>query len=382
VDETRVRKLRPLAALVAGLLLAAPPASAAPPAGLVAAQDADERVVTAEGRGETDEQALKDAFRKAIEEVVGVLVSSESEVRNFAGVSDRIYAHSEGYVRRYEILDKYQDVGGVRVVKARVRVTQGAIADDLIALKVLQMELGNPKILAIVDDEAGGERGAFSRLALARINHYLGARGFDYVDAAELASPGPASAATTALERSRAVAQRAGADVFVTVSADLRETRQSGEYRFARASVRISAFEVTTGRGLAADSGYSRELALRSGLESSKEAAIEEAVGDAIDRTMRLVVQRWKSDVAKGRPFRVSIRGLRSYDQQRAFTAILEGVGRELKLDASGGGTAAYTVWSREETAALIDRILAKGGKIKGLTLRKQDQTRLEFEIR
>ncbi|HEY9898478.1 MAG TPA: hypothetical protein V6D00_04785 [Pantanalinema sp.] len=375
--------MRPLAALaVAGWLLAAQPALAAPsPAAVL---DAGERVVTVEGRGETDEQALKDAFRKAIEEVVGVLVSSESEVRNFAGVSDRIYAHSEGYVRRYELLDKYQDVGGVRVVMARVRVTQGAIADDLVALKVLQMELGNPKILAVAGDEGsqGGESSTFSRLALDRVNHYLGAKGFDYVDAAELEGPGPAVEAPSALERARAVAARAGADVFVTVSADLRETRQSGAYRFARASVRISAFEVATGRGLAADSGYSRELALRSGVESSKEAAIEEAVGDAIDRTMRLVVQRWKSDVAKGRPFRVAIRGLGSYAQQRAFTSVLEEVGRELKLDASGGGGASYTLWSREETATLIDRILAKGGKIKGLTLRKQDQGRLEFEIR
>lgn len=170
--------------------------------------------------------------------------------------------------------------------------------------------------------------------------------------------------------------------MFVTVSAELRETRQSGAYRFARASVRVSAFEVATGRGLAADSGYSRELALKSGLESSKEAAIEEAVADAIDRTMRLVVQRWKSDVAKGRPFQVAVRGLKDYAQQRAFTAILDEVGRELKLESSGTGTAAYTLWSREEAAALLDRILAKRGKLKGLALRKQDQGRLEFELR
>ncbi|MNL77161.1 hypothetical protein D3C87_2032810 [compost metagenome] len=57
-------------------------------------------------------------------------------------------------------------------------------------------------------------------------------------------------------------------------------------------------------------------------------------------------------------------------------------MGRELKLDASGDGTASYTLWSREETAALIDRILAKGRAIKGLTLRRQDQGRLEFELR
>lgn len=376
--------MRGLGALVAaGLVLGTLPAIAAPRP--LAAQDTSERAVTVEGRGETDEQALKDALRKAIEEVVGVLVTSESEVRNFAGVSDRIYAHSEGYVRRYEILDKYREVDGVRVVKARVQVTQGAIADDLVALKVLQMELGNPKILAILDPEGEQglalERAAFSRLALDRVNHYLSAKGFDYVDAAELTSTEP-TATGTALERARAVAKRAGADVFVTIAADLRETRQSGAYRFARASVRVSAFEVSTGRGLAADSGYSRELALKSGLESSKEAAIEEAVGDAIDRTMRLVIQRWKADAAKGRPFRIGVRGIRDYAQQRAFTAILEEVGRELKLEASGDGTASYTLWSREEAATLIDRILTKGGKLKGLHLHKQEQGRVEFVLR
>ncbi|MNX91295.1 hypothetical protein D3C86_1233690 [compost metagenome] len=201
------------------------------------------------------------------------------------------------------------------------------------------------------------------------------------MDAAELAATEPA-AAGTGLERARAVAKRAGADVFVTVAAELRETRQSGAYRFARASVRVSAFEVATGRGLAADSGYSRELALKSGLDSSKEAAIEEAVGDAIDRTMRLVVQRWKADAAKGRPFRIGVRGLRDYARQRAFTAILDEVGRELKLETAGDGTATYTLWSREEAATLIDRIMAKGSRLKGLRLQRQDQGRVEFEIR
>ena len=333
---------------------------------LALASEGQTREVEVEGRGLDEKAALNDAFRNAIEQVVGVMVSAQTEVANFQAVRDRVLTHAEGYVREYRVLDRYQHPDGAWGVRVRVTVTEASVHDDLVALKVLQMQVGNPKL--VVSYEAKGPQHSLSGLAVARMNAYLASRGVAYIEASAQA------ASETAVE--------ALADAYVVVSAELRETRRSGEWRFVKARVQVSAYDAATGRGLGSETGYSRELSMRSGVTSGYEAAVEEAVQDAAERTMKLVVAHWKSEAYQGRSYRVTLAGLTGYEQQKRFTEVLKSVGREVKLERSGDGGARFTVWSREPLDVLLDKVMTGSQKTPlKLELLRQEPGRLDLRV-
>ena len=52
------------------------------------------------------QQAKKAALREAVEEAVGTLISSTTQVQNFAVIEDNIYSHTEGYISKFNIVEQ------------------------------------------------------------------------------------------------------------------------------------------------------------------------------------------------------------------------------------------------------------------------------------
>jgi hypothetical protein len=61
---------------------------------------------TVVGVGSSREDALHDAFRKAVEDTLGIYVQGETQVTNYRVTRDEILARSQGYVRNYEVLSE------------------------------------------------------------------------------------------------------------------------------------------------------------------------------------------------------------------------------------------------------------------------------------
>ena len=57
--------------------------------------------VIAEGVGDSHDNAIKDAFRNAVRQVVGVYVDSETLVKNDKLVDDKILTLSNGFINDY-----------------------------------------------------------------------------------------------------------------------------------------------------------------------------------------------------------------------------------------------------------------------------------------
>lgn len=83
------------------------------------------------GRGATESQARNNGFRLAVEQALGTLISSETEVQNGRIVRDEIISYAAGFVDRFEIV-------GSRMVDNEVEVTmkvwvgRSALADRLL----------------------------------------------------------------------------------------------------------------------------------------------------------------------------------------------------------------------------------------------------------
>jgi len=83
------------------------------------------------GDGDTTQQARMNGFRLAVEQAIGTLISSETEVQNGRIVRDEIISYAAGFVDRFEIIDEKVTARGIRV-SMRVWVRKSALSDRLL----------------------------------------------------------------------------------------------------------------------------------------------------------------------------------------------------------------------------------------------------------
>lgn len=93
--------------------------------------------VTAEGEGVTEEAALNQAKRMAIEQGVGVFVLSETLVNMSQVRKDEIYSKSLGFISKWDVLEKKQK-NGIYYVKIKAIVGSEPLTNYLKELGVLK----------------------------------------------------------------------------------------------------------------------------------------------------------------------------------------------------------------------------------------------------
>lgn len=84
------------------------------------------------GLGDTAEQARNNGFRLAVEQALGTLISSETEVQNGKIVRDEIISYAAGFVDRFEITGSRPAPKGQVEVIMKVWVARSALADRLL----------------------------------------------------------------------------------------------------------------------------------------------------------------------------------------------------------------------------------------------------------
>lgn len=85
----------------------------------------DLKVEFGEGRGETTEEALKEAMRDVLQKVVGAYVDSDFRMNNDEIIRDEIITYSNGFIDHYKKMDEEDDKNGrgkVVTIKAWVKM--------------------------------------------------------------------------------------------------------------------------------------------------------------------------------------------------------------------------------------------------------------------
>ncbi|MBN2254917.1 MAG: flagellar assembly protein T N-terminal domain-containing protein, partial [Deltaproteobacteria bacterium] len=122
------------------------------PMGVPAQNGEGSKVIEADGAGVVinndlalaRDNAINDSLRKAVEQAVGTVISSETVVQNYEVINDSIYAKSQGYIQNYQILNEKVSDGLYRVT-IRATVSMGGIKDDLRALGFLMAQKNMPR---------------------------------------------------------------------------------------------------------------------------------------------------------------------------------------------------------------------------------------------
>lgn len=95
--------------------------------------------------------AIEDALRRAVEQTVGTLITSESMVQNFTLIFDNIFSKATGYIKTYDILYEGEK-NNLYVVRVRADVRAADIKDDLEAIGLLMQRKHKPRVMVIAGE--------------------------------------------------------------------------------------------------------------------------------------------------------------------------------------------------------------------------------------
>ncbi len=139
--------------------------------------------VTVDGFGRNRDEAIANAERTAVEQVVGTFVDSQTLVENAMVKLDEIYTQAKGYVSGVKILSEGQSNGLYKVTASMNVASEPNSA--LIGQLETVMRLNDPRITVIMlrDDAAAGTH---DELAETALNDKLLTLGFSHVVDADI----------------------------------------------------------------------------------------------------------------------------------------------------------------------------------------------------
>jgi hypothetical protein len=126
---------------------ASPAAQSVPESKVDLSPQPDVSIVIVEGIGISSDEALRDAFRQAVRQVVGMLVDAQTQVANDKLIEDRILTYSNGYVKTYRMVGVTQS-GGLYRCKISAMVIRKAVQEKLQIERIVEGKVDGNSLFA------------------------------------------------------------------------------------------------------------------------------------------------------------------------------------------------------------------------------------------
>jgi hypothetical protein len=284
------------------------------------------------------EQAKDDALRNCVQQVATTLVTASSETDQAQLLSDRIYAHSVGYVRRFQVLDDRQD-GNTWTTKLRCEVSEAKLDEDMMAFGIAYRRAGMPRIFVLVAEQAinatqasgwwqGGGNTADLRVMENAFMDRMEKSGFTFVDPEVLQGKVRLEAigADPNLQQAREIGVKTGADLVVVgraIAKPLGEMQlDNGTFYSAVANVSARAVRTDTGEIVAtaeftgtAGRGFEQTTAGRN--------AFSEAGRQLARDLFAKIGKVWTREQSGSRRIAMAVSGVDDYARLAAFKNVL-----------------------------------------------------------
>lgn len=304
------------------------------------------------------DKAIDDALRKAVEQAVGTLVSSDTMNENYKVVHDKILARTSGYIERYKVLSE-QPEGDIFRVRIQAEVGRANLTDDLRALGLLHVMVEKPKVMIIMDETIGltGTNIAVGQAEATMMEKFISA-GFNVVDSETVKANITRDKALRMLEGDNKAAAaeglKYGAQVVITGKA-FSKTAAGKLYgtnmHSIQATLQARVIKTDTAKVIASRS----ENAAQAHIDEMQggSLAIKEASEKLSDELIQLIVKQWSGEVyGRSQEITVMISGLASYRHLAAIKKFLE-----------KGTQGVKAVHQRSFTGGVAELMLDYGGK-------------------
>lgn len=374
------------------------------PQGDVIVQEAQGQAAVLNGdKPAAREKAIEDALRHAVEMAVGTKVTSRSEVQDFQSKMDQVLTHSQGFVKKYEIIKEGMD-GDVMLVGLRAFISSAELDRDLEAMGMLMARKGMPRTMVLVAEQnigmaapaaawmkdKGGQNALVSadlRIAENTILDSLKNGGFRQLIDPDIATEKAAQVGgiTTEINASQArkLKSLTGAEVILIGQVIATSRGEMGDlgpgWRSCTATISGRAVNTDNGDILSTDE-TTQNAAQLDDLTCGKEAikkASKVFAGDMIKK----IAARWSQDVSGGNEVHVTVHKVPSFktasDFRSALTQHVRGV-KGVSQRSFNGGTQELDVTLVGSTEQFAQEVEAKklgkfSVKVTGLTANTVD---------
>ena len=319
--------------------------------------------VTVAGTGMTSSDAENDALRMAVENTLGVLVDSETLVRNSMLINDQIYTQSRGFVTDYYVISREEIGTGWRVtINATVDDQPNSkLMNELTRLGIINVQLRNPKIAVYVPEhhvqykvpDPAGETAIVKALISA---------GFSQVTevGTRLNYQKPMSMSAAQM---REAAEKFGADIMIVGEAFSEGIGDAGQWlpgnqstkmQACRARVEAKMFIVKTGQIIAADGKYG------SAYDNSESIASKKALASAGEQIGNYFVEQITGMYTSQQGLEVVVIGA-DFSKINMVQSALSKVNRvkNINLSSYDGGRAVFSVMYGGSPQTLFNELCA-----------------------
>lgn len=330
--------------------------------------------------------AIDDALRKAVEQAVGSIVSSDTMVENYQILRDSVYTKTRGYVKGYAIVNENQTFDMYQVT-VRATVATGDLKNDIDAIGLMQLKAERPRVLFMVAEHATSERGpvdgrykywwqpggeggrdAFHDAAASEntLKELFLNKGFNVVDASSAPArheiPRPFMVPDVSIAAATEIGRGLNAEVVVRGKAAVKRGPPTGpgsRVGVYMADITVEAVRVDSGTVLASARGHgvARNISEVSGVSE----ALSKASLEAGDKLVGQILANW----SVGNLIILRLNGVSDYKLVADFKNALKGQVRGIKAIYQRrfeGGAAVFELDTKVSTQNIADEISRLNG--------------------
>ncbi|HEX7926780.1 MAG TPA: hypothetical protein VF678_04250 [bacterium] len=253
------------------------------------------------------DEALEAARRDAVEQVSGVIISSETEMKNFDLVKDEVLTRTQGYVKSSKILKEGRD-GPMYAITIEAQVSKGAFLKEIDAsLEGLYRRVGRPRVMLFIKETQGANDTSTANAAglgvtEKEIRKILLAQGFTFIDPrvvsraqmAELDAKGKNIDPSTIT----ALGQTTKAEIVIVGEARTSVKGEISKFNRVQADLSLDVLKTDNGQIMASDV-YST-VALHINADTAAINALQKAAQDETPKLMQQVTYQWLKDKNEG----------------------------------------------------------------------------------
>lgn len=331
--------------------------------------------VEAEGYGTSIKAALLQAKRSAVEEGIGVVLISQTEVKNFEVKKDVILAKATGSVKKYSILQEEKQSDGNFYIKIQAVVSLASIKSDLAALKILLESMDKPRMMVLIREEGGNA-------AETAIIDYLTDKEFQLVDPSAVAAlmHTEQELIKRATEGDPAAAAQIGAlngaeySLVGKVSKGLMKSALLGDTGMKSGQANITAKVVNCSTAVIIASKSATSAAVHVSEEIAMAQAAEKAARKLMDRELfEKIVSSFQDMINNGISLDVTIENVRKFKMQKALRQAIAEISDvvSVRKRSFGGGKLQLSVQFKGNADSFSETI--DGATVQGKNLSVTD---------
>ena len=325
------------------------------------------------------EEAMEAAQREAVEKASGVIISSESLMKNFELVQDEVLSRSKGFIRKYDVLKEGSD-GQMYTVIIRAEVVKQAFLSNVNeSLEELYQRVGKPRVMLTVEEadlgtlrEAQTTAGAAGtgvvstampslQVVEKEIRKILLKQGFTFVDARSVQKGSMVESAEKGRDTSRTglldQAKTSKAEILMIGRGQIGGKTMMNKFHVVDASVGLDVVRTDNGQVMASEVVSAKGLNINQ--DTAAVVALQKGAQDITPKIMEQVTFMWISERQQGSRVEIVVKNVSFKDLaqlRRMLGTEIKGV-KKVTQRSFSDGTALLEVVSRDRPDRLAESL-------------------------